>query len=73
MKYIFILQVQVLNEVFVDSTKKLFAYHRGRQTEDCGPNAALKVKICGTRAPFQPKISILKKVKIKDFVIKTYS
>ena len=42
-------------------------YAIGRQT------AALKIKICGLRAPFNPKIYISKTVKMKNFVIKTLS
>ena len=51
----------------------LMLKNRGRQTSTRGPNAALTVKICGPRAPFQPKIYVLKVIKFKHFVIKTYS
>ena len=45
----------------------------GQESANCGPNLALKVKICGPRGPFHPEMFISKTIKIENFIIKTYS
>ena len=59
MFYRYLLILFKLKDNYIKSKKKV--YHLLDQgSANYGPNAALKVKMCGPRAPFQPEMYIKK-------------